>query len=283
MAKVSGLGRADGRRAPPVEQRPSSPDRPAPGSHPRGRPGSLAWRVVALDRPSEMVAAPQQVVELAQRLLRADSSNPPGRERACVELLAGELRAAGLEPRILAHTADRPNLVARVRGRGEAPPLLLHGHADVVPASAAAWRHHPFGAALVEGELWGRGALDMKGGLAMLATVIMQAARPGGRPPGDLLFVVNSDEEAGGDQGAAWLVDRHPDLFHGVRHALSEFGGYSHHIAGRRLYPVQVAQKRRCTLRATIRGKGGHAASPRRGRGQPSDASSTATDRAERR
>jgi acetylornithine deacetylase/succinyl-diaminopimelate desuccinylase-like protein len=105
----------------------------------------------------------------------------------------------------------------------------------------------------------------MKGGLAMLATVILQATRPEAQPPGDLLLVVNSDEEAGGDYGAAWLVDEHPDLFDGVRHALSEFGGYSHHVGTRRLYPVQVAQKQRCSLRATIRGEGGHGASPRRG------------------
>ncbi|MDQ3768650.1 MAG: M20/M25/M40 family metallo-hydrolase, partial [Actinomycetota bacterium] len=206
-----------------------------------------------------------QVGELLQRLLRIDSSNPPGRERACIELLDAELRAGGLEPRILARDSERPNLVARVAGRGEAPPLLLHGHADVVPADPQHWRHDPFGASLVDGELWGRGALDMKGGLAMLATVVLRAARPGGQPPGDLIFVVNSDEEAGGAYGAAWLVDEHPELFEGVRHALSEFGGYSHHVAGRRLYPIQVAQKRRCTLRATIRGEGGHAASPRRG------------------
>jgi acetylornithine deacetylase/succinyl-diaminopimelate desuccinylase-like protein len=219
---------------------------------------------VTVEYPSESATA-SQVVELLQRLLRVDSSNPPGRERECIQLLDGELRAGGLEPRFLARDAERPNLVARVAGRGEAPPLLLYGHADVVPAASGDWRHDPFGASLVDGELWGRGALDMKGGLAMLATVILQAARPGAEPPGDLIFVVNSDEEAGGDHGAAWLVDEHPGLFEGVRHALSEFGGYSHHVAGRRLYPVQVAQKRRCTLRATIRGEGGHAASPRRG------------------
>ena len=90
-----------------------------------------------------MVAAHRQVVELVQRLVRVDSSNPPGRERACVELLDGELRAAGLEPRILARTADRPNLVVRVRGA--APALLLYGRADVVPATAASWRQDPFG------------------------------------------------------------------------------------------------------------------------------------------
>jgi acetylornithine deacetylase/succinyl-diaminopimelate desuccinylase-like protein len=205
------------------------------------------------------------VVELLQRMLRIDTSNPPGRERELIELLASDLRFAGLEPQVLARDNDRPNLVLRVPGRGEAPPLLLHGHADVVPATAQTWQHDPFGAQIVDGEVWGRGALDMKGGLAMLATVVLQAAQPGAQPPGDLVFVVNSDEEAGGDLGAAWLVDEHPELFGGIRHALSEFGAYSHHVAGRRLYPIQVAQKRRCRLRASFRGVGGHGASPRRG------------------
>ncbi len=210
-------------------------------------------------------ATDAQVVELARRLVRIDSSNPPGREREVVELVAEELRSAGLETRVLALDDERPNLVARLAGRGEVPPLLLYGHADVVPADSAGWHHDPFGASLIDGELWGRGALDMKGGLAMLATVVLEATRPGSEPPGDLIFVVNSDEEAGGDHGAAWLVDEHPELFEGVRHALSEFGGYSHHVAGRRLYPIQVAQKRRCTLRATVAGEGGHGASPKRG------------------
>lgn len=183
-----------------------------------------------------------------------------------MELLAAELTNARIASRILGRDADRPNLVARVAGRGVAPPLLLYGHADVVPARPAAWRHAPFGGELVDGEIWGRGALDMKGGLAMLTTALIDAAAPGTTPPpGDLLFVVNSDEEAGGEFGASWLVDAHPELFTGVRHALSEFGGYTHHVAGRRLYPVQVAQKRRCMLRATIHGEGGHSASPRHG------------------
>jgi acetylornithine deacetylase/succinyl-diaminopimelate desuccinylase-like protein len=192
-------------------------------------------------------------VALAQRLLRRD-------ERGCVAEIADLLRAHGVEPRILAAQADRPNLVARRAGRGEAPPLLLYGHADVVPADAQEWRHPPFGGEIVDGELWGRGALDMKGGLAMLVAAFLAAdAR------GDLLLAVNADEETGGDLGAGYLVREHAELLAGVRHAISEFGGYTQHVGGRRLYPVQVAQKRGCTLRLTAHGAGGHAASPRRG------------------
>jgi acetylornithine deacetylase/succinyl-diaminopimelate desuccinylase-like protein len=197
-------------------------------------------------------------VALAQRLIRRD-------ERGCVEEVAGVLREHGVEPRILAADPARPNLVARRPGRGEAPPLLLYGHADVVGADPREWRRPPFAGEIADGELWGRGALDMKGGLAMLVAAFL-----GADPPGDLLLAVNADEETGGELGAAYLVREHPELFAGVRHAISEFGGYTQHAGRRRLYPVQVAQKRGCTLRLVVRGAGGHAASP--GRGQASAA-----------
>ena len=109
-------------------------------------------------------------VELLQALIRFDTSNPPGNERACIEFVGGLLERAGIEHRYLALEDDRPNLVARVAGRGEAPPLLLYGHVDVVPADPREWRHPPFGGDLVDGEVWGRGALDMKGGVAMLVS-----------------------------------------------------------------------------------------------------------------
>jgi acetylornithine deacetylase/succinyl-diaminopimelate desuccinylase-like protein len=185
-------------------------------------------------------------VGLLRRLVELDSSNPPGNERACVERLAATLHAAGVEPRILALEAQRPNLVARIAGRGDAPPLLLHGHVDVVPARPEEWRHPPFAAEVAHGELWGRGTLDMKGGVAMLVTAFLRAAAAATPPPGDLILSINSDEEAGGDLGAGFLVREHAGLFDGVAHALSEFGGYTQHVGRRRLYPIQVAQKRRC-------------------------------------
>lgn len=214
-----------------------------------------------------LIANPQSVadpVDLARRLVALDSSNPPGDERACTELIASVLRDAGVTPRILSKSEKRPNLVARVSGRGDAPPLLLYGHMDVVPASDG-WRHPPFSAELVDGEIWGRGTLDMKGGLAMLLSATLRAARADTPPPGDLVFAATSAEETGGGEGAAFLVAEHRGLFADVRHALSEFGGYTHHVGGRRLYPIQVAQKGRCLLKVTVRRAGGHSAAARGG------------------
>lgn len=199
------------------------------------------------------------MVELAQRLIAADSSNPPGDERAGVQIVVEELQRAGLDPKIVVKSPGRPNVVARVPGRGEARPLLLYGHVDVVPASGQ-WRHPPFSGELVDGEVWGRGALDMKGGLAMLVAAVTAATRASTPPPGDLIFAATSGEETGGVEGASFLVGEHAELFGGVRHAISEFGGYTQHVGSRRLYPIQIAQKGRCLLRLTVRGDSGHSA-----------------------
>ena len=113
--------------------------------------------------------------------------------------------------------------------------------------------------------VWGRGALDMKGGVAMLVDAFLRAARGGLKPRGDLILCVLADEEDGGDAGAKFLCEEHAELFDGVRHALGEFGGFSQVVGGRRLYPIQVAEKQICWLRAVVRGPGGHASMPQRG------------------
>jgi acetylornithine deacetylase/succinyl-diaminopimelate desuccinylase-like protein len=202
-------------------------------------------------------AAPDPV-ELLRALIRFDTSNPPGNERPCLEYLADLLREAGVEPRFVAQDADRPNLVARLPGRGDSPPLLLYGHVDVVPANPGEWRYPPFGGELADGEVWGRGALDMKGGVAMLVAVVLRAAAERLEPAGDLLLALASDEETGSELGAKFLVDEHADLFDGVRYGLGEIGGFTEWVGERRLYPIQVAEKQRCLVRATIRGAGGH-------------------------
>jgi acetylornithine deacetylase/succinyl-diaminopimelate desuccinylase-like protein len=204
-------------------------------------------------------------VELLRSLLRFDTSNPPGDERDCLEFVAQVLREGGIEPRFVAREAERPNLLARVTGKGEAPPLLLYGHVDVVPAKADEWRRPPFGGEFVEGEVWGRGALDMKSGVAMLVSALLRAAVHDVRPAGDLVLALTSDEEAGSELGAKFLVDEHADEFVDVRYALSEFGGATEWIAGRPFYPIQVAEKQACTIRATLHGPGGHASTRVRG------------------
>lgn len=206
-----------------------------------------------------------EAADLLQRLLRHDTSNPPGHEEACQSELARWLEARGFTVEPLERTAGRPNLLTRLQGRGEAPPLLLYGHVDVVPADPALWRHPPFGGDLVDGWLWGRGALDMKGPVAVYAAALARARREGLRPAGDVLFAALADEEQGGEDGAAFLVRDHAQRFAGVRHALGEFGGVPRRIMDRTFVPIMVAEKGAVRIRATVRGPGGHAAHPVRG------------------
>lgn len=201
-------------------------------------------------------------VDILQRLLRFDTTNPPGNEGECIKFVSGLLGAAGIQHVILESPGGRPNLLARIPGRGEAPPLFMYGHADVVTAGDRPWTRDPFGGELHEGFVWGRGALDMKGGIAMMLSAFLRRAGQGSRPPGDVLLAVVADEESGGDEGAGFLTDRHGSLFDGVRYALGEFGGFSVNVSGRRLYPVQVAEKQVCWMRAVFRGPGGHGSIP---------------------
>ena len=100
------------------------------------------------------------------------------------------LDAAGIESTILARTAERPNLVARLPGAGEAPPLLLHGHVDVVTTANQEWQHPPFEGKVADGFIWGRGALDMKGGVAMMLSAVLRAKAEGTALPADVVLAI---------------------------------------------------------------------------------------------
>jgi acetylornithine deacetylase/succinyl-diaminopimelate desuccinylase-like protein len=204
-------------------------------------------------------------VELLQQLIRFDTTNPPGNEAECIEYLRRLLEDAGCEVELYAKDPARPNLVARLQGQGNRAPLLLQGHVDVVTTAGQAWTRSPFGGELVDGWVWGRGALDMKGGVAMMVSAFLRAASEGTELPGAVVLVVLADEEAGGDFGAKFLVEEHAHLFEGVQYSLGEFGGFTLEVGGRQIYPIQVAEKQICWLKATVPGRGGHGAVPQRG------------------
>jgi len=212
-----------------------------------------------------MIESPRHPADLLSELIRFDTTNPPGDEAACIAYLEELLRAGGLDTERFARDPGRPNLLARLPGRGAAPPLLLYGHIDVVRADPKNWAHPPFAGVREKGWVWGRGALDMKAGVAMMASAVLRAADAGQRPAGDVLLLCLADEEAGGRAGARYLVEEHPRLFDGVRYAIGEFGGIPLHIAGRRFYAIQVAEKQPCWMEVTIRGRAGHGARPMRG------------------
>jgi acetylornithine deacetylase/succinyl-diaminopimelate desuccinylase-like protein len=197
-------------------------------------------------------------VQLLQELIRFDTTNPPGNEEACVAHIEHLLREHGIESQRYERTPGRPNLVAEHAGTKSGPPLLIYGHVDVVTTAHQQWTHPPFAGELADGFVWGRGALDMKGGVAMGVAAFVAAHERGSATP--LRLLILSDEEDGGDDGAKFIAEERPDALGGARHALGEFGGVTQWLGGQRFYPIQVAEKQICWLRATIRGTGGHGA-----------------------
>jgi len=204
----------------------------------------------------------QRPVELVQDLIRFDTSNPPGNERECVRYISKLLGDADIEAHLLSKDPHRPNLVARLKGRDRnIPPLMVYGHVDVVPAGdIKAWKYPPFEGKIADGFVWGRGALDMKGPVAMMLSAFLKAKAEETTLPGDVVLCILSDEEEKGDCGARFLVEHHPELFKGIRYALGEFGGFTLYVGGKKFYPIEVAQKQKCGLKAIISGPPGHGA-----------------------
>jgi len=203
--------------------------------------------------------------ELLQNLVRYDTTNPPGNEGECIAYINALLLRAGFETTLLARDPNRPNLLTRLKGRDSAPPLLMYGHVDVVTTANQEWKYPPFEAKVVDGFVWGRGALDMKGGVAMMLAAIMRAKEEGIAPVGDIMLVILCDEESGSEYGAKYLVDKHPEQFTGIKYAIGEFGGYTAHVGRKRFYPIQIAEKQPCRMKAIVRGPAGHGARPMRG------------------
>lgn len=208
---------------------------------------------------------PLDLIPFLQTLIRFDTTNPPGNERACIDFIRTELTARGFDCTLVGLTGDRPNLITRLPGRGDAPPLLLAGHVDVVTTVGQAWSRPPFSGDIVDGHVWGRGALDMKSGVAMLVAALIRLRDAGTVPAGDLILALTSDEENGGRYGAQYLVENHADQFSGVRYAISEFGGYPLEIEGRRFYAIAVGEKQHGRFVVTLTGPGGHGSRPVRG------------------
>ncbi len=196
--------------------------------------------------------------EILQTLIRFDTTNPPGNEHLAIHWVRDLLADAGIESTLLAKDPKRPNLIARFKGAGNAPPLLLQGHVDVVTTKGQNWTRPPFGGEIHDDYIWGRGALDMKGGVAMMLAAFLKAHQEQVSLLGDIILCLLADEEAGGDFGAKYLVEEHPSHFEGVQFALGEFGGFSMKMAGQTFYPIMVAEKQVCWIKITLRGPAGH-------------------------
>jgi len=206
------------------------------------------------------MSAEDEVVELLVDLIKINTSNPTHPERPAAEWVASKLDEVGIESQIIEAAPGRASTIARIEGADSSrPPLLIHGHLDVVPADASEWSVDPFAGEVKDDYVWGRGAVDMKDVDAMVLAIVRDWARSGRKPARDVVLAFVSDEEAGGREGAHYLVDHHAELFADCSEAISEVGGFSVSINEQaRLYLVQTAEKGIQWLRLKATGAPGH-------------------------
>jgi len=195
-----------------------------------------------------------ELIEFCQQLVRRKSVNPPGDELPIAEYVASTLDGFGLEVELVRHGPNRASVLARLKGRGTKPGLLYNGHLDTVPVGAQEWIHDPFSAKTAEGKIWGRGAVDMKGGLAALMAAAKALA--GARLPlsGDFIMAATAGEET--DSQGAMAIAARSDLrpLQAVIIAEPTNNG------------VYVAEKGALWLELTTHGKTAHGATPELGR-----------------
>lgn len=206
-------------------------------------------------------ALAEEALAHLKALVAFDTTNPPGNEMPAARYLEGVLKKEGFDPVVIESAPRRGNLVARLKGDGTEKPLLLLSHLDVVPAEEEHWEVPPFAAEIKDGYLYGRGTVDMKQMTAMSLMALLLAKRKGLRLRRDIIFAAVADEEAGGNLGAAYLVEHHPDLIR-AEYALGEMGGFRINIRGHSFFLVQVAERGCAWCKATFRGEPGHASIP---------------------
>ena len=204
-----------------------------------------------------------EVARIAAELIRFDTSNFGGGdakgEREAAEYVGAYLESLGLQPEFYEPIPRRTNVMARVAGRNkDKPALVVHGHLDVVPAMAGDWRVDPFAGIVQDGMLWGRGAVDMKNMNAMILTSVAEILRAGEQPERDLILAFFADEENGGVEGSALVVQNRPEWFAGATEAISEVGGYSISVGDQRAYLLQVGEKALMWIRLIAKGRAGH-------------------------
>lgn len=208
-------------------------------------------------------AAFEEALGILQEYLRIDTSNPPGRERLACDFLGGILEREGVEYELFDPGDDRVSLRAVLKGDGSRPPLMLLNHTDVVPVEREYWDEEPFAGIIRNGEIWGRGTLDMKGlGVAELVTFLL-LKRAGVPLARDIVFLAVADEEAGGLLGIEWLAEHHPEALE-AEFVINEGGGGSTELFGvkRPVFTVTTAEKGPLWLRVVAEGRAGHGSVP---------------------
>jgi len=203
----------------------------------------------------------EEAVEILRHYIQIDTTNPPGKEMPGARYLQGLLEKEGLATTVLESQPDRGNLICTMKGTEDLPPLILLHHIDTVPAEAEKWKQSPLSGAVIDGEIWGRGAQDCKslGVIELLAFLLLR--REGFHPRREIVYMATADEETGGKWGVGWLFQNHPEKMK-AQYVINEGGGVSFPVGQRNLYTCQTAEKGICWLKLTFRGKPGHGSVP---------------------
>src|SRR5918999_2935085 len=199
---------------------------------------------------------------LLQQLLRLDTVNPPGNETQAAAVIEEYFARSGLGCELFARVPERANVVARLEG-GDGPSLAFLSHTDTVLADPAEWERDPWSGDVVDGEVWGRGALDMKSQVAASAVAFASLKREGFEPAGDLIFLTVADEEVGQGVGwgLRWLVEAHPEAAR-CDYAVNEGGGERLILGGTPVYLCATAEKMSAPFKLRVHGRSGHASMP---------------------
>ncbi len=209
-----------------------------------------------------------EVTELLQQLIRNECVNDgrpeSGEEWRSADVVRNYLEGGGLDLQVFEPTPGRTSLATRIEGSDpEAPSLLLLGHTDVVPVTPSQWTRDPFGGELVDGEVWGRGAIDMLNLTSSMAVAVRRLAEEGFRPKGTLVYCAVADEEAGGVHGSGWLAEHAADEV-GCDYVITESGGIVHDGPKGRTVTINVAEKGASWRRLRVSGAPGHGSMPYR-------------------
>jgi acetylornithine deacetylase/succinyl-diaminopimelate desuccinylase-like protein len=205
-----------------------------------------------------------QVVKVCQDLIAIDSRNwglgEATGEAEAADYVANHLKSLGLNPIKLGPDSKRTSVLCEIKGKdSNAEKTIIHAHLDVVPFNEEEWAAHPLSAEIIDGAIYGRGAVDMKNGIAMVLTSLGVLLKNSWKPNGDIKLAFFADEEAGGILGSHWVVDNHPEFFTGAKYAVGEVGGFSTSLSdGVRLYLIETAQKGIAWMNLKAKGTAGH-------------------------
>jgi len=205
----------------------------------------------------------REAADFLSQLIQVDTSNPPGITTEAAELVADKLDEVGVKYEIITPKDGKTSLVARVKG-GEGPKLLLLSHLDVVPAKEEDWRYPPFSGRILDNYVWGRGAIDDKGHVAVELFALLQLLQRDVELRGDIIFAATADEEVGGTYGVRWIVENEPSKLE-AEYAINEGGGLGVKLSKGTIFSIQTSEKGVYWFKMRFLGRPGHASMPKSG------------------